>query len=1118
MKRGAHPIVRYALAISILLLFGYAAAAETITLRDGDDLGDTVRQAADGDVIRLGAGRYLGPVVVEGKRIVIKVSGSESGAVIVPGQSNVLVGAQKGGQADLSGLAFETSAETPLALFVKGGEISCAGCTIESVHDQPIYVENGSLRLTGGNVSGASGHVIVAWDSAIHLEDMQVEGRKGSPLRAADATRVSILRSHLSGVERTSVSGDAPMVRIAESEIAASSSYGLAFEGGGEINIERSRMTGGLAGLVAKLGSGARMRISGLEARSPDWGIHLEHLGGDTARVTLNRVVAVGGKGVALHAIGDLDVAAGGSTFVSGGGYGVTAEGDGVRLRLDGSVLASGDVPVVVSYDGPGRIELADTIALPAEPVQHGVVHDDGTQRLSRTISDDAALAEELKAGVAGLLAGGDASPLAMTAERARTAAAAVTMVALEVADGVGTVRAAPFTVASADSLDVVAESADGAPVPVPPGLYFVELREDALFAAKLEAKGGSATALIEVPEGLWFDASFGTADKNRMTLLRTIPAEEVREVFRAAAGDYAYHPRIARRVGATDAEVSAALEAARSFLAIKMIWPKNGTQADKDRHLGWNAGQGLAFRVLASAGDAQDGDLFAAAIDPEGTLPPEVPLMHLAYLENRLGMLEAGRVAAHARGQDAYIAARSLALLDYYGVDGARERLLALAADGDRFDSLSYAAREPIARRLIGLDDPRVGAVAGATFTRAQAAGADSDLAFLNRLTPSFAAYLTAFGSAAQKRAIAKAAAGVDEWWAAALARPLAMIARDPLPFVEEFIDLAERNIADTGSPAACAAWRLRGEAEAAALHDMLVDVHAQRRVDIALRKGREDGKHVSERAEYATAASVQRLRLAPCHPAGIVAEAYYNDWLGAGANLPGNWFAVTWPVEALREAMRRRPHDMAPLEAAPVEIALAAWRGMDHPRWSSFRDERMAMFRAFIKAGDDEVNGNADDGIERRIYVLRHVLPDGYAGALNGHLEVRPMAEEGKLVIGVRLRQAPWYNSFGGVADQMATNGDRSHWAHHAFVVDGGRKLIDRIVLNRAGAQVPLVEQGSDPQGFHRFATDLPAGGLSGLDLEIGLALFDDRRSFQFDLFASRLARDAKQKGFSP
>lgn len=1109
MKPGAHPIVRYALATSILLLSGAAAGAETLVLRDGDDLAEAARQAADGDVIRLEAGRYPGPVVVEGKRIAIEVSDGGARAVIVPGQSNVLVGARKGGQADLSGLAFETSAETPLALFARKGGISCAGCTIESAHDQPVHVENGSLRLTGGRVSGAGKNVIVARDSQIHLEDMQVEALNGSPLNAAETMAASILRSRLSGAERTSVRGDAPMVRIADSEIAASSSYGLAFEGGGEIDIERSRMTGGLAGLVAKLGSGARMRIADVEARSPDWGIHLEHLGGDTARVTLDRVVAVGGKGVALRAIGGLDVEAGGSTFVSGGGYGVTAEGDGVRLRLEESVLASSDIPVVVSYEGPGRIELADTVTLPAEPVHHGVVPDDGTQRLSRTIADGAALAEELKAGVAGLLAGGDAAPLAMAAERARAAAAAITMVALEVADGVGAVRTAPFTVVSADSLEIVAESADGAPVPVPPGLHFVEWREDALFAAELEAKGGSATARIEVPEGLWFDAGFGAADKDRMTLLRTIPEEEVRQVFRAAAGDYAYHPRVARRVGATDAEVSAALEAARSLVAMEMTWPKNGTQADKDRHLGWNAGQWQALRVLASAGDAQDGDLIAAAINPGGTLPREILLMYLAYLENRLGMLEAGHVAAHARGQDAYVAARSLVLLDYYGVDGARERLFALAAAGDGFDSLSYAAREPIARRLIGLDDPRVGAIAGAAFTRAQAAEADSDLAFLNRLTPSFAAYLAVFGSAAQKRAIAKAAAGVDEWWAAALARPLAMIARDPLPFVEEFMDLAERNIADTGSPAACAAWRLRGEAEAAALHDMLVDAYARRYAKNAVRRGHETNTYVNEKQKYATGKSVTQRWLAPCRPAGIVAGAYYNDGHNADARLP---------VEALSEAMRRRPHDMAPLEAAPVEIALAAWREVDHPRWSSFRDERMAMFRAFTKAGDDEVNGNADDGIERRAYVLRHVLADGYSGALNGHLEVRPMAEEGKLVIGVRLRQAPWYNSYGGIADQMSTNGDRNHWAHHAYVLDGGRKLIERIALERAGEPVPLVEQESDPQGFRRFAAGLPAGDLSGLDLEIGLALFDDRRSFRFDLFASRLARAAQRKGTSP
>jgi len=55
-----------------------------------------------------------------------------------------------------------------------------------------------------------------------------------------------------------------------------------------------------------------------------------------------------------------------------------------------------------------------------------------------------------------------------------------------------------------------------------------------------------------------------------------------------------------------------------------------------------------------------------------------------------------------------------------------------------------------------------------------------------------------------------------------------------------------------------------------------------------------------------------------------------------------------------------------------------------------------------------------------------------------------------------------------------------------------------------------VPLVEEGRDAEGFFRFTTDLSVDDLSRLVLEIRLALFEDRRSFQFDVFASKLARN--------
>jgi hypothetical protein len=51
--------------------------------------------------------------------------------------------------------------------------------------------------------------------------------------------------------------------------------------------------------------------------------------------------------------------------------------------------------------------------------------------------------------------------------------------------------------------------------------------------------------------------------------------------------------------------------------------------------------------------------------------------------------------------------------------------------------------------------------------------------------------------------------------------------------------------------------------------------------------------------------------------------------------------------------------------------------------------------------------------------------------------------------------------------------------------------------------------VEDAADAEGFFRFKTDIPADDLRDLVLTVDLGLFEDRRSFAFDLFASGFAR---------
>ena len=94
--------------------------------------------------------------------------------------------------------------------------------------------------------------------------------------------------------------------------------------------------------------------------------------------------------------------------------------------------------------------------------------------------------------------------------------------------------------------------------------------------------------------------------------------------------------------------------------------------------------------------------------------------------------------------------------------------------------------------------------------------------------------------------------------------------------------------------------------------------------------------------------------------------------------------------------------------IQATAPGLVLQAWETFTAPPWSDYKEERMAIHRSFsTKQGD--VQSGANDQIERRLYVVRHIIPDEYSGALAGHVEVRPSAEAGKLVIGVKLTRQP-------------------------------------------------------------------------------------------------------------
>lgn len=1088
----------------------------TRELEAGADLPRAAQEARDGDVLRLKAGRYTGPVVVDGKRLIIEgPAGGE--AVIAPGPSNVVLAAVNGGSLELSAISVETSAASPLGLFAQRGSISCNACKITGEAGSAVYVEAGTLTLEGSSVSVPAGEAVLALSgSTVHLSNVGLRSDAGRPLVAQEAVSVTIVGSTFSGTGGTVLTGPAARIEVSRSEFSSSGDdqNALHVETGGECIIADTVSRGGRFGFAAALLPGATCSLDSGSARGVSGGIYLEQKDqGTAARVTLAHysVIATGTgeQPVALRATGPLVVEAYHASFLSGGVAAVAAAG-GAQLRVDRGILSAATLAAAVYGDVPGAIDLARTIAVPPASISSEGVHRDApTEKYSQVLSSDAVLAGEfadLAAAAPGLpppdqiclgsCPDGWPPEFAALAERTETAAAKLGTVELEVVDGAGRAMAVPFLVLTFEG-EMIAESADGKPAAVAEGAYLVERMGDASLAIDLDVAAGAAEkARIELPERLWLDINFQPDQAARIILFEPVEAEAALAIMRADDGGYAFQSRLARRGGATDEDVAAALAAARHLVSLRLTWTN-----DAD-----------SLAVLASVGVEDDAQLLADFFHAEDVGSFARPLLrHLAYLEHRLGRLGSGMLAKLATDAESPMSARAqpLLLLDYYGAADVREELIALFQDPQRFFALHRADRAALAARLSGSDWPDFPAAAGRLLSNAVeriSAGTGGDRGLVDDITVPLAGYLAMFGTAEEKRIIADqimARAGHSRW---TLTPWLARFAVDPAVIAEELVE--DRESALYHISAICPYHRLRGEGAFHAIMENMIAAYANHSVAI------KDYVTPAQQA-YHSGDLTARAYLGACRPDPVVAQAAYAGMIDPlGRDVPGTWFPGFQSIEPLLEYMTRVGFMTDNIRATAPDLVLRAWDTFTTPPWSDFKAERMAIFRAFTKQGD--VDSRANDQIERRLYVVRHIVPDGYSGALAGHLEVRPSAVDGRLVIDVRPNQTPYYNSFGGIADAIATEGGkRSYWAHQPYVEDGGRKLMEKVMLQKGAQDVPLTERPVDASGFFRFETDLPADDLSNLVLKVDLALFDDRRSLEFDLFASGFAR---QQGIRP
>jgi hypothetical protein len=1091
----------------------------------GADLALVTQEAADGDTIRLKPGRYTGPLMADGKHLIIEgPPGAE--AIIGPGSSNVVVAAVNAGKLDLTAVSVETSAEAPLGLYVQGASMSCANCRVRGSDGRAVYVEAGTLEFAGGSVSVPTGEALLALSgSTVRIEGSNLWSETGSPLVVENAATVEIVGSSLRGSEGAVVTGTNATIDVQQSEFTASGADASALhvEAGGSLTIARSRMAGKKLGFFAVLEPATRVSLSDGIGGGSD-GVYIEQKDqGEAARVVMEdfsaRASATGDRVAALRAIGPLEIVARESTFLSAGVVAVAASG-GAVLSVEGGLLAASELGAAAYGEVPGEVRLVGTIVLtPATEEAPGVAADPATVKLAQALRDDTALAQDFAAAVTEALAplpdrclGSCPDPwpsdFLTLAERLKPVAANVATIGFEIVDGAGQARQVPFAVLDFDAR-TIADSHDGRPVAAAAGSYLIESKLDALLATDVDITAGEERMVqVEAPDGFWIDINQRAISEPRIALFRPVEETTARRIFRAFEVKSVFPARIARRANATEEDVANGLAAARKLVALALRFPKDGDAPAKQRFSLWaEAVYDYALPALAGFGSAEDAKLIADSMGLDQPSADRHPLTWIAYLENRLGLIETGEVAEIASQPDHPASWFARLVLHDYGVSGSGQALFELAADPARFDRLEPYPKSHVGQALLATGDPRVPALAETTIRRALdkfRAGAIEQKYLVAEATWAFTAYLIVFGEPEQKRLVAELLEISGVYYKSRLTTLLAGLAVDTAPFIEEFMEHEEEEYSGD-IRATCPVFRLRSRQEFETIYQSIIDAY--------IRKGIASKPYVmTEGQAVANADRTSRVMFSDCRPDEMMADTFYKNLVDSTTMFPGNWYPAFDTPEEVREAMVQAPSHRAwmqslRIQSLPPDIALAIWPELERTDWTAFRDERMPLFKAFTKVGalDEEVNA----GIERRVYVVRHVVPGEHSGAIAGHVEVRPAAEDGRLVIGIRLWQAPWYWSDGFATAMTTEMGKREYWLHHPYVVEGGRKLIEKVGLARGADAVPLVEDAADAEGFFRFKTDIPADDLRDLVLTVDLGLFEDRRSFAFDLFASGFAR---------
>ena len=665
----------------------------------------------------------------------------------------------------------------------------------------------------------------------------------------------------------------------------------------------------------------------------------------------------------------------------------------------------------------------------------------------------------------------------------------------LEVVDAVGQRFTPKYVVVGAGGKTVSAHDEAKPAAEVAPGTYTVKPSFDESLGKQVSVKRGeNVVATVKADKHILLTFASYDYKKEQRSYTRLPLKFKDRIAMRSALADIVgladiYTDHFAtRRAGVTREQLDHAMNLVRREVPDLFKRHARGVLHQDFREvLRWNYAYYWPTRIIAIAGERSDAERLVDLITKQEIprYPTGGKLMSLvAHVENRLGILDKGALAAALKGKSRTIASQAAALLHKYGVSAGDETLNTdLRGRKDAFD---VSAATTAAYVLLDTDSQAVLEAMRATVQRyadekkrieAEHRGKKGlpRQPFLWSAAVPAAMYLLAYGDEADRRLAAPVEFRGDERQIQLLANVL----EDPRPLVDYILGL---KLADK---------RFEHCAETiASLYSSVRKLPPQA---------------AAQFDQYAKAALIRLAQEKNISQIGPKEDAMVALWhfdvqrSRFWANKTTAWFTfdkndkrlpgADWIPQPWREG---KNVGYKQLEYIPHDKLKKIFEEEQRGKFFLYPE----LFLAYHEIGTTACEPRSC------AFVLCHRGEP--AGALSVVVDVLPEFVEGKLRIGLRFDLADYLK--GGFIFQTEKN-------FKPFIQSRGKALVHKIYLERGEEVVPLTEAGVKGRGTLVYEAVLKERDFNDLYLHVQLKFFDQTWPLDFALFAGDYARSYRR-----